>query len=151
MIVTDNLTKDTKGSGLFDWVWDGESNSLTATCSHCGFKVAKRLQIYDLPRRNPRVNQRGLIHRDSLRPRVCLTLNLPSIIQSVIILLPLWVAGICWNADRVLRGGSCNNSARNCRATNRNRRRPENCNRNQGFRVGLFPNPKPSEGLSIIL
>ena len=29
--------KDAKGSGLFDWVWDGELNSLTATWAHFGF------------------------------------------------------------------------------------------------------------------
>jgi len=68
-----------------------------------------------------------------------LAIGKPSLIQSAIILLPLSVAGICWNAYRVMRGGSWNNSARNCRATNRNRRRPDNRNRNQGFRVGLFP------------
>ncbi len=39
----------------------------------------------------------------------------------------------------MVRGGSWNNSARNCRAAYRNRNRPENRNRNQGFRVCLFP------------
>jgi hypothetical protein len=40
---------------------------------------------------------------------------------------------------RVIRGGSWNNRARNCRAAYRNRNRPANRNRNQGFRVCLFP------------
>ncbi|MFN6105369.1 MAG: SUMF1/EgtB/PvdO family nonheme iron enzyme [Planctomycetaceae bacterium] len=43
------------------------------------------------------------------------------------------------NVLRVVRGGSWNNRARNCRAANRNRNRPENRNRNLGFRVCLFP------------
>ena len=38
----------------------------------------------------------------------------------------------------MIRGGSWNNSARNCRAAYRNRNRPDNRNRNQGFRVCLF-------------
>ena len=54
-----------------------------------------------------------------------------------------WLAwGICRNAHRVIRGGSWDNSARNCRAAYRNRRRPDNRNGNRGFRVCLFPGTK---------
>ncbi len=37
-------------------------------------------------------------------------------------------------ADRVIRGGSWNNNARNCRSAYRNRNRPDNRNNNLGFR-----------------
>jgi len=37
-----------------------------------------------------------------------------------------------WN--RVVRGGSWNNKARNCRAAYRNRNEPDNRNNNLGFR-----------------
>ena len=36
---------------------------------------------------------------------------------------------------RVLRGGSWDNNARNCRSANRNRNNPDNRNNNIGFRV----------------
>ena len=49
--------------------------------------------------------------------------------------------GIYSKRQRATRGGSWNNSARRCQAANRNRRTPDNRNRNQGFRVGLFPGP----------
>lgn len=39
--------------------------------------------------------------------------------------------------NRVIRGGSFNNSARNARASNRNRRNPRNRNHNLGFRVAV--------------
>ncbi|MEM7698125.1 MAG: SUMF1/EgtB/PvdO family nonheme iron enzyme [Verrucomicrobiota bacterium] len=39
--------------------------------------------------------------------------------------------------NRVLRGGSWNSNARNCRAANRNRNRPENRNNNTGFRSAV--------------
>ncbi|MEO8496530.1 MAG: SUMF1/EgtB/PvdO family nonheme iron enzyme [Planctomycetota bacterium] len=45
-------------------------------------------------------------------------------------------------SNRVVRGGSWNNNARNCRAAYRNRRRPGNRNRNQGFRVCLISGTK---------
>jgi len=35
----------------------------------------------------------------------------------------------------VIRGGSWNNNAENCRSANRNRNPPENRNNNLGFRV----------------
>jgi len=38
-------------------------------------------------------------------------------------------------SNRVIRGGSWNNNARNCRPANRNRNTPENRNNNLGFRV----------------
>ena len=37
--------------------------------------------------------------------------------------------------DRVLRGGSWNDNARNCRTANRNGNDPDNRNDNIGFRV----------------
>jgi hypothetical protein len=38
---------------------------------------------------------------------------------------------------RVLRGGSWNNNARNCRSARRNRNNPANRNHNLGFRLAL--------------
>ncbi|MDW7679882.1 MAG: hypothetical protein SCK70_04920 [bacterium] len=35
----------------------------------------------------------------------------------------------------MLRGGSWNNNANNCRVANRNRNNPDNSNNNNGFRV----------------
>ena len=40
---------------------------------------------------------------------------------------------------RVLRGGSWNNNARNCRVSNRNYNQPDNRNNNIGFRLSLSP------------
>ncbi len=40
-------------------------------------------------------------------------------------------------ANRVLRGGSWNNNAANCRAANRNNNTPTNRNNNNGFRLAL--------------
>ncbi|MBF0452797.1 MAG: SUMF1/EgtB/PvdO family nonheme iron enzyme [Candidatus Magnetomorum sp.] len=37
--------------------------------------------------------------------------------------------------SRVVRGGSWNNNARNCRSANRNRNEPGNRNNNLGFRL----------------
>lgn len=42
-------------------------------------------------------------------------------------------------SSRVIRGGSWNNNARNCRAANRNRNTPDNRNNNLGFRLALAP------------
>ncbi len=42
-------------------------------------------------------------------------------------------------SNRVKRGGSWNNDARNCRVANRNNNSPENTNNNNGFRVALAP------------
>ena len=48
---------------------------------------------------------------------------------------------------RVLRGGSWNNNARNCRAANRNRNEPGNRNNNIGFRLCFRLHfPSPSKG-----
>lgn len=44
-----------------------------------------------------------------------------------------WATG----SNRVLRGGSWNNNARNCRVANRNNNTPSNRNNNNGFRVVL--------------
>jgi len=40
---------------------------------------------------------------------------------------------------RVIRGGSWNNNARNCRSANRNNNTPDNRNNNNGFRVACTP------------
>ncbi|MFH0796270.1 MAG: SUMF1/EgtB/PvdO family nonheme iron enzyme [Candidatus Omnitrophota bacterium] len=42
-------------------------------------------------------------------------------------------------AFRVLRGGSWNNNANNCRPANRNRNDPTNRNNNNGFRCASSP------------
>ena len=44
-------------------------------------------------------------------------------------------AGASTGSTRVLRGGSWNNNAGNCRTANRNNNEPENRNNNNGFRV----------------
>ncbi|MBP3407031.1 MAG: SUMF1/EgtB/PvdO family nonheme iron enzyme [Kiritimatiellae bacterium] len=44
--------------------------------------------------------------------------------------------------NRVLRGGSWNNNARNCRSANRNRNRPGNRNNNIGFRLACSAAPQ---------
>lgn len=40
-------------------------------------------------------------------------------------------------SNRVLRGGSWNNNARNCRVSNRNNNTPDNRNNNNGFRLAI--------------
>ena len=42
-------------------------------------------------------------------------------------------------SNRVNRGGSWNNSARNCRSANRNNNSPDNRNNDNGFRLVLSP------------
>ncbi|MDE5551093.1 MAG: SUMF1/EgtB/PvdO family nonheme iron enzyme [Bacteroidaceae bacterium] len=42
-------------------------------------------------------------------------------------------------SNRVLRGGSWNNNARNCRVSNRNNNTPGSRNNNNGFRVVVLP------------
>jgi formylglycine-generating enzyme required for sulfatase activity len=42
-------------------------------------------------------------------------------------------------SNRVIRGGSWNNNAINCRAANRNNNWPDNRNNNLGFRFVLPP------------
>ncbi len=44
-------------------------------------------------------------------------------------------------SNRVIRGGSWNNNAQNCRAANRNNNTPSNNNNNNGFRVACVPAP----------
>ncbi|WP_164997883.1 SUMF1/EgtB/PvdO family nonheme iron enzyme [Methanolobus psychrotolerans] len=39
------------------------------------------------------------------------------------------------SSNRVKRGGSWNNNARNCRSANRNNNNPDNSNNNIGFRL----------------
>ncbi|WP_026232158.1 SUMF1/EgtB/PvdO family nonheme iron enzyme [Neolewinella persica] len=46
-------------------------------------------------------------------------------------------------SNRVQRGGSWNNNARNCRCANRNRNRPDNRNRNNGFRLAAPAHTRP--------
>ncbi|MCP4266109.1 MAG: SUMF1/EgtB/PvdO family nonheme iron enzyme [Candidatus Brocadiaceae bacterium] len=41
------------------------------------------------------------------------------------------------SVNRVIRGGSWDNNARNCRSANRNRNNPDNRNNNTGFRLVL--------------
>jgi formylglycine-generating enzyme required for sulfatase activity len=42
-------------------------------------------------------------------------------------------------SNRVIRGGSWNNDAQNCRCANRNRNEPDNHNHNVGFRLVFVP------------
>ncbi|MCB9272803.1 MAG: SUMF1/EgtB/PvdO family nonheme iron enzyme [Lewinellaceae bacterium] len=42
-------------------------------------------------------------------------------------------------SNRVIRGGSWNNTAENCRTANRNRNNPDNRNNNVGFRLAFVP------------
>lgn len=42
-------------------------------------------------------------------------------------------------SNRVLRGGSWNNNAQNCRSANRNNNNPDNRNNNIGFRLVFVP------------
>ena len=49
--------------------------------------------------------------------------------------------------NRVNRGGSWNNNARNCRSANRNGNAPDNANNNLGVRVATAPNQTMKRGL----
>lgn len=42
-------------------------------------------------------------------------------------------------SNRVMRGGSWNNNAENCRTANRNNNNPDNRNNNIGFRLVFVP------------
>ncbi|MBD3342711.1 MAG: SUMF1/EgtB/PvdO family nonheme iron enzyme [Candidatus Lokiarchaeota archaeon] len=42
-------------------------------------------------------------------------------------------------SNRVMRGGSWNNNAENCRSANRNRNNPERRNNDIGFRLVFVP------------
>jgi formylglycine-generating enzyme required for sulfatase activity len=42
-------------------------------------------------------------------------------------------------SNRVIRGGSWNNNAENCRTANRNNNNPDNRNNNIGFRLVFVP------------
>lgn len=48
-------------------------------------------------------------------------------------------------SNRVLRGGSWNNNARNCRVSNRNNNNPDNRNNNNGFRLSIAQNTKSDD------
>ena len=48
-------------------------------------------------------------------------------------------------SNRVIRGGSWNNNAQNCRSANRNNNNPSNNNNNNGFRVVLLPHSSIAE------
>jgi len=53
--------------------------------------------------------------------------------------LGAWVAGPSSGSDRVLRGGSWNNNATNCRSAYRNNNEPANRNNNIGLRLVVVP------------
>ncbi len=48
-------------------------------------------------------------------------------------------------SNRVKRGGSWNNNARNCRSANRNRNNPDNRNNNIGFRLAFSRTPREKD------
>lgn len=50
-------------------------------------------------------------------------------------------------SNRVNRGGSWNNNARNCRSANRDRNKPDNRNNNLGLRVALLPAQEEADAL----
>ncbi|MBQ7211309.1 MAG: SUMF1/EgtB/PvdO family nonheme iron enzyme [Muribaculaceae bacterium] len=52
------------------------------------------------------------------------------------------------SSNRVNRGGSWNNDARNCRVSNRNNNTPDNRNNNLGLRLAL-PNSHPSKAAAV--
>jgi hypothetical protein len=55
----------------------------------------------------------------------------------------------CKGSNRVLRGGSWNNTAANCRVANRNNNTPDNRNNNNGFRV-VSPELKRMDGFPLL-
>jgi hypothetical protein len=71
-------------------------------------------------------------------PRWKLLLDMPEFLDSAgpILNIPNQAAN---GSNRVNRGGSWNNNARNCRSANRNRNNPDNRNNNLGFRLCLSP------------
>ena len=50
----------------------------------------------------------------------------------------VWARGRT-GSNRLIRGGSWNNGAQNCRSANRNNNNPSNRNNNNGFRLAFFP------------
>ena len=63
---------------------------------------------------------------------------------------PRMAAGTAPNGPgRVLRGGSWNNNARNCRAAYRNRNHPDNRNDNIGFRVVVAARALPKDNRAL--
>ncbi|MCE5250404.1 SUMF1/EgtB/PvdO family nonheme iron enzyme [bacterium] len=59
--------------------------------------------------------------------------------------------GCAQGSNRVKRGGSWNNNARNCRSANRNRNNPSNTNNNIGFRVVRNPYSNGESGHRVFL
>ena len=52
-------------------------------------------------------------------------------------------------SNRVQRGGSWNNNARNCRSANRNNNNPSNRNNNNGLRLCCSAAPQDSENRAV--
>ncbi|MGN7613743.1 formylglycine-generating enzyme family protein [Magnetococcales bacterium HHB-1] len=58
-----------------------------------------------------------------------------------------WIGTYESDTNRVIRGGSWINNARNIRCANRNRNTPENRNNNTGFRLAFAPSTKNRQNL----
>ena len=67
-----------------------------------------------------------------------------SIAGSVVLLNE--VRALVVGSNRVLRGGSWNNNAQNCRSAYRNNNTPDNRNNNVGFRLVFVPQLKRKAG-----